>query len=183
MRHQRVLNRRVNGFVKRIQRGTITINSGSASSTATIAAVDTANVILNFLGYTSNTPGADPGSPTYVVLTNATTVTALRDSSIDTTPAIVVSYEVIEFWPGVLRSAQAFSVTLGVSASGTATLTTPVDTNRAMVFMLGNTCNNYDEQRMRMRWSLTDGTTVTVTSDPGAAASARVAQGIVAEFN
>jgi hypothetical protein len=84
--------------IKSIQRGTISMVSAN-SATATITSVNTAKTELRFLGYSSNKVSGEEWTPRYstrLALTNATTVTATRNStSIATT---VVSYEVIEYW-------------------------------------------------------------------------------------
>lgn len=83
------------GGIASIQRGTITIASSTTSNTATISAVDPSKsfVIWNgskFPGSYSNFSGAFAS----VNLTNATTVTAERSSTLQD---IVVAFTVVEF--------------------------------------------------------------------------------------
>ena len=80
--------------IKSIQRGTIAITSAS-SNTATITSVDTAKTELRLLGYSVNNTGTQQHVPR-ITLTNATTVTATRDTSAgDTT---TVSFELTEYY-------------------------------------------------------------------------------------
>lgn len=82
--------------IKSVQRGVITISSGTSSGTATITSVDTSKSIVNFLNWACNTGGvAQSNYSPYVTLTNTTTVTAAKGD----TSAITdyVSWEVIEF--------------------------------------------------------------------------------------
>ena len=65
--------------IKSIQRGVISINSGS-SATATITSVNTGKTELRFLGQGSSGQVDNTATP-YVVLTNATTITATRYNS------------------------------------------------------------------------------------------------------
>ena len=93
--------------IKSIQRGTIAFSDSKTSNTATIAAVDTAKTVLNFLGASAGgTHSMDNVGDVYgwaetahhffrLVLTNATTITATR--SADNDVAAEVSYEVIEY--------------------------------------------------------------------------------------
>jgi len=84
--------------IKSIRRGTITINSGNSSGTATLSpAVDLAKTLLIPLG--SATPGSatiylTEDSAFRVELTNTTTVTATRGG---TTNSMYVGYQIIEF--------------------------------------------------------------------------------------
>lgn len=59
--------------IKSIQRGLITVFSGSFSSTATINSVNTAKSELRYIGNGVGTGG-------YLTLTNSTTITATKDA-------------------------------------------------------------------------------------------------------
>lgn len=152
------------GSVKSIQRGTITISAGNLTNTATINAVDLTNARLRYLGNstTDNGAGGSGSGPVLgrVSLTNATTVTATRTA---TDNALTVSYEVIEYTAGLVKSVQRGTVSTGAgSATGTATITA-VDTARATVDFLGwsgNVANSPENYFGRV--SLTNGTTVTL---------------------
>lgn len=80
------------GSIKTLNRGQITIASGTASNTATITAVNTAKSICLFGGARGNATAGYIGT---VELTNSTTVTAQRVGS----PAadLVVGYTIVEF--------------------------------------------------------------------------------------
>ncbi len=76
-----------------IQRGTLAINSGATSASATVSAVDTARAQLRLLGFTHD---GTAGSSTFasLVLTNSTTITATRASG--ASGGVVVSWELVE---------------------------------------------------------------------------------------
>jgi hypothetical protein len=85
------------GGIKSIQRGTISISTGS-SATATVTSVNTAKSLLTHLGhsgyYSSST--TDGAGNVRISLTNATTITA----TVGATPNLVpytVSYELVEY--------------------------------------------------------------------------------------
>ena len=80
--------------VKSVQTGTI-LMIGVTSNTATISSVNTAKSVVLFGGWTTdNTSGTLTFAP-YLTLTNATTVTATRSNTSNTT---TVSYTVLEFY-------------------------------------------------------------------------------------
>lgn len=90
------------GVLKSVQRGTFTLAAGQGSATATITAVNTNKSLLCVLGSSNNdsvTGGYLGGqeTTTYTELTNATTVTATRNTAAGAI-ATVVSYEVWEFF-------------------------------------------------------------------------------------
>jgi hypothetical protein len=101
--------------IQSIQQGTITIAAASASNTATISAVVTANSILIFNGITSTTTSSTlyHRATTRISLTNTTTVTATR---INTSDSVTVGFTVIEFASGV-NSVQQGTIT--ITAGGT----------------------------------------------------------------
>lgn len=153
-------------LIKSIQRGTITIAGGSLTNTATITAVVPGNTRLRYLGNNStNTGGGGSGAAPCLVridLTNATTITATR---LDTTDPAIVSYEVIEYWPGVLRSVQRGTVVATAAASGTATLATTLQsTAKATLDVLGWNANTaFSADNFLGYVDLTNTTTVTIT--------------------
>lgn len=84
------------GVVKTMNRGTIALNSGSASNTATVSAVNTNKSLLNFQYFsTDGTTVNQDDAASVCVLTNSTTITASRSA---TTNNVVVAYELIEFY-------------------------------------------------------------------------------------
>lgn len=84
--------------IRSIQRGTITVSETGTSATATISSVNTGKTELRFLGVTSLAGGAylNEGM-VYVVLTNATTVTAGRAATFSGNQALV-SWELTEYY-------------------------------------------------------------------------------------
>lgn len=77
---------------KVVQRGTISITPGNTQGTATISAVVTSKSELRHLGQIS-TSATISDILAYLVLTNATTITATRQGNSGTT---TVSYEITE---------------------------------------------------------------------------------------
>jgi hypothetical protein len=111
--------------IKSIQRGTISIAAGATSNTATITSVVTGNTRIKYLGYTANGTADTPDIACILLaLTNATTLTATVGAV--GTDTRIVAYEVIEYWPGVIRSVQRGTVTTVGAASNTATITAVV---------------------------------------------------------
>lgn len=133
----RLLGDKVDAFyrptvIKSIQRGSI-VMTGAGSNTATITSVSTANSLLVYLGCSGSDASTSITTTGYGALTftNATTITANRQNG---TGNLTVSYEVIEFYPGVIKSMQRGS-TVYVGAT-TATITS-VNTAKTMVTSLG----------------------------------------------
>lgn len=85
------------GGIKSIQRGVISINTGTTNTgTATIAAVNTSKSDLTLLG--ANGQSFNTAVAARVELTNATTVTAtVRNGSGVSTQVIDVGYQVVEY--------------------------------------------------------------------------------------
>lgn len=149
--------------IRSIQRGTITIGTGVTSATATITAVETANSRLRFLGWSDSGAAVSATEQNcYLELTNATTVTATHTLAGNT---IVASFEVTEYWPGVVRSVErgTISITNG-NATGTDTITA-VDTAKTELDHLGFAFTNTGAQNTntQTRITLTNATTVTAT--------------------
>lgn len=85
-------------MVKRIQRGVITIPSGSASATAAITAVNTAKAVVLYGGASGgkdNGMGSSEDGNATLQLTSSTVVTATR---FFTTYNATVPYQVIEYY-------------------------------------------------------------------------------------
>lgn len=150
-------------MVRSVQRGTISIGPAAATNTATIAAVNMDNSVLRWLSGNYNTDGAvdERDGWSYLTFTNATTITATRQGTNNTA---TVSFEVIEFMPGIIRSVQRGTIALTAAASNTATVTT-VDTNKAVLDYLGTLSGDgfgYSA-RYLIRLVLTNSTTITAT--------------------
>lgn len=123
------------GQIKSIQRGTIAI-TGATSNTDVITAVDTTNSVLRKIGQTYNaTADTTDKVACRLTFTSATVITA----NVNTSPGaqtVTVSYEVIEFYPGIIKSIQRGTIAL----TGTLTaVITAVDTTKSWVDHLGET--------------------------------------------
>lgn len=144
--------------VKSIQRGTITI-TGATSNTATISTVDPANSRLRHLGQTYDTSSVRADrARVRLALTNATTITA----TVNTSPgaeAVTVSYEILELYPGAIKSVQRGTI----SGAATATIA-EVNTAKSELDFLGYTTAAIDGDMVyTVKQVLTNGTTVTQT--------------------
>lgn len=129
-------HRLVSSRIKSIQRGTILV-TGAQTNTATIAAVDTAHALIYWAGHRLDTNNGNTAWMT-VALTNATTVTASRGSA-GGAETNVVSFVVVEFYPGVIKSVQRSTVTIPVSTANNQTATiTAVDLLKAQLNFLGS---------------------------------------------
>jgi hypothetical protein len=154
------------GLIKSIQRGTTTIAAAATSGTSTITSVDTANAVIRLLGYTYSATAITDGRVLCprLELTNGTTVTAYRNTA-DASNSLIVSWEVIEYYPGVLKSVQRGTI----NVNGTATITA-VDTAKSSCDHLGGTylANTANDPGYYGYVTLTNGTTVTATNGSGA---------------
>ena len=122
-------------LIKSIQRGVITL-SGVASNTAAIASVNPANCRLVWLGTYDTTASTTPDLVCCrVEFTNATTITAYVNTA---TTGATVSFEVIEYVPGVIKSVQRSTFAVTGSTAGTGTITA-VTTSKAQLDYLGFT--------------------------------------------
>lgn len=152
-------------LVKSIQRGTVAIAAPATSNTATITAVVTGNTRLVFLGCSSTgTTTTATDMQASITLTNSTTITATRTAG--TTLNVTVRFEVIEYWPGVVRTVQRGTVTATAATSGTATLATTLQsTARATLDLLGFQFNfsDFEAEDGFCEVALTNTTTVTLT--------------------
>jgi hypothetical protein len=143
--------------IKSIQRGTITI-TGAASVTATINAVVLANSTIRYLGQTYSQAAATEQRQAFsrVELTNTTTVTGIVNTS-PGAESTVVSFEVTEYFPGVIRSVQRGTIVGAATAA-----ITSVNTARAELSYLGHTESASDGITQYMpNLVLTNATTVT----------------------
>lgn len=148
-------------LVKSIQRGTITIST--TTNTATVTAVVVANCDLRYLGstYSQGSTITERSMMAYVSLTNTTTVTAIRQSSADG-GSVVAGYELLEYYPGVVKSRQANTLALAGVASNTVTITS-VNTALTSLTSLGAVTdggNGFGADYLGML-ALTNATTVT----------------------
>ena len=155
-------------LVKSVQYATCTIGGNTATGTVTITAVNTANSILLWGGWYSSSPsdgGTDPGTlMCRVILTSSTVVTAER-TTVDATYGRYLPICVIEFQPGVLKSAQHGLVGLTGVLSAVTTITS-VNTAKAALICLGNTTSypSPSNNIYAVGVTLTNATTVTGTT-------------------
>lgn len=156
------------GIIESIQQVEFTIASGAATGTGTISSVTTGNTAVffdyNIFGgqrQSSTERGVDHTS-VRVDLTNATTVTATRDTS--QTFVITIICTVVEYKSTAVDSIQ--QGTVAVIATGTDTITS-VDTSRSVVIHNGVSIDFTGAQpgRSFTSLSLTNATTVTGTRD------------------
>ena len=145
------------GRIKSIQAGTITLNSAT-SNTATVTAVSVENAILIWLGNThAVASGGYRNLNTRLALTNATTITATINTANATDT--VVSFVLLEFYAGFIRSVQRGTITGATTAAITA-----VDTNKSFLVPMGYTTDNAaGDTSQAPKLVLTDATTVTQT--------------------
>src|SRR5687767_1621680 len=152
----------VPSLVRSVQRGTISL--ASTSATATISAVNLARALI-FTAY-QDTGGVNAANrnAVRVELTNETTVTAYYDTSVG--QVANVSWEVIEYAFGVIRSVQRGTVATGGGTSTTATIT-EVNMAKTFVHNLGFTSTSSAVANLghtTSRWVLTNATTLTFDS-------------------
>lgn len=84
--------------IKSVQRGTLTLNSGSATADATITSVNMARCEVHFLGFTGGSSAAMTMINTpHLSLVSATAVRATRGFAVTETHNI--SWQVVEFYP------------------------------------------------------------------------------------
>jgi hypothetical protein len=152
--------------VKSVQKFSI---DTSATTTATITAVDTGNSYVQWTGSTSTVAGTVNRETGRVVLTNSTTVTATES----TDATIVIHGIVVEYWPGLIKTLQVGTVTLTGAATATATITT-VNTAKAILIPEGYSGNIGDAAQHGQSFyslDLTNATTVTMTAGVNLGAS------------
>ena len=161
-------------IIRSIQRGTITLTS-VASASATITAVDLSSSLLFLLGQSySAAGGAWDDTHCRIELVNATTVTANRNNAPAATS--IVSFEVVEFWPGVINTPQRRGLSIA-GTSTTDTLSPAVNLSRASLIYLGessNVASGSEHADAKTRLTLTDSTTVTATRGAAAGGTAAV---------
>lgn len=146
--------------IQSIQAGTITIGSGNTSNTATITSITTANAFVIYLGVsgTSTTANTGPRYQTRLTITDATTVTASRNTGTD---AVTVGYMVVELKSAIVQSIQQISKTLITgNASDTQTITS-VTTGNSITVWGGLTTVNTGFANYQYNVQLTAATTLT----------------------
>lgn len=162
----RVSQWKARGFIKSVQTGSVVIANGALTATATLAAVDPANSFVLFAGQAFNN-GADVISSRfqgYLTLTNATTVTATR---MDANAQLTVNFTVVEYVPGVMKSVQAFTITVGAGLLTATATVTEVDVSKTLLVFGGTNTSepNGHGAHFCARLTLTNSTTVTLARD------------------
>lgn len=150
-------------YVNSVQHIEITIPTGAASATATISAVGSKAFIL-FLGFNATSTTNASIAYARVELTDATTVTAYRNSS-SGTEDVTVSCVVVDATSSLVSSVQSGTVSIASdSTSGTATINS-TNANYTVVHYLGLTNASASTQILsQIKAALTlSGTTVTAT--------------------
>jgi hypothetical protein len=113
--------------VKSVQRGSISLLSGSASATATITAVNTSYSYVQPVGATNYAGSSDEDGQVRLELTNSTTVTAYHKGA--SLSSVTMAFQVFEFFPWALRQAVQ---------QGTISHTAPATTNTATITAVGS---------------------------------------------
>lgn len=153
-------------MIKSIQKVTVTIAASATSGTATITSVTTANAFCWWQGsYATTSTFAAEAHLASVTLTNATTVTATRNTSDSGT--VVVQVTVVEFNTGIIQSIQQGTVAIGNGAtSNTATITSVTQGNAFVMFQgqtFGAATDDTNLARCFGNVVLTNATTVTAS--------------------
>lgn len=152
------------------QNGTIAIAAASTSNTATITSVTTANTLLLYNGQISSN-GSDAGNSwAYLVLTNATTVTATRVGTSGTqTPA----FSVLEFKSANVKSNNSAQTVIATSTQTNTATITAIVTTKAIMSFLGDV-NSAGSTIAVDTWAnavITNTTTITVGRGAGSGAN------------
>lgn len=167
-------------LVTSVQKGVITIASGSTSNTGTITAITNANAAYHITGFVTNTTSTFDYSTLDAAVTVAgTTVTVTRATA--GAFAVAVAYEIIEFTGAALNQAvQPIACNLSNNISITSTITS-VNVNNTMVINGGSKCSTGTQLRVcKMRTALTSATQLTTSVNT--AGTGNISQVSVVEF-
>lgn len=162
----------VPSLVKSVQRGTVAIGANALTGTATITSVNMSKSILRYLGETLSVQDnrSWDEATAHLTFTDATTITATRVSFGAFLTTMDLSFEVIEYWPGVIKSVQRGTVVSGGTSSVTA-----VNTSRSILEFLGWSCTdtiqNSNQNFQMPRIALASSTSVSCTQGNGGAQS------------
>lgn len=168
--------------IRSIQTGTILLN-GVASATATVNAVNTSNAFVLFQGQThSSNTGDFNYTQGNLELTNSTTVTARKNSG--AINALTIGYCVVEFNPGIVKSAQQVSATIAAGSATATSAISSVDINNSILIYQGFNAATFSTNNTTFitRMDLTDATTVTFTR-VGTASITTPCRAAVVEFH
>jgi len=150
--------------IKSIQRGVITIAAGATSNTATLSpAVVTGNCRIVWLGTLAASDANGPSvNACRVELTSTTVVTAYVNST--GAAGRDVGFEVIEYWPGVIRTVQRSTLATAGATSGTAAITA-VTLAKSTLDNLGFTSTSVTESAMGNTFKLILTSSTLITGD------------------
>jgi hypothetical protein len=169
-------------LVASVQRGTISLTT--ASNTATISAVTLADSAVFWLGQSETlTSFHYDCNTTTATLTNTTTVTGniLQTGCVSGTT--VMAFQVVNWNHSALnQNTQPFSKSWTASGTSTTQTITSVDVNNSLIAYAGGGSTNGNTDAREMPWyTLTNGTTVTITLSD-ASGNPEIARGTVNEF-
>jgi len=160
-----LLRRSQRSLIKSIQSGTTTIAINTTTNTSTVTAVVVANSVLLNLGSThSNAAETNAGRWNLrISLTNTTTITATNYASGPASTPIV-SWMLVEFLPGVIKTRQEGTIALTTVASATATVTA-VTVQKSALFPIGwsGGADPAVGEGATARLAVTNATTITAT--------------------
>ena len=149
------------GFIiDRIQTGQLQwADGGDNTVSCAINAVDMSNTALIWNGchYTTNDLRHQVN---HIWISSATRVCGERRL---TAEDVTTFFSVVEYYAGSIKSVQRGFINLNENTQGTATIS-PVDTNKAHVAHLGFCSADTDDYKSRVRFILTNETTVTMTA-------------------
>lgn len=158
-------------YINSIQYFTTTIASAATSGAVTISSVNANNAEIIWGGDNLATdPPTFDGFSASVALTNATTVTATRNTP--ETGTLTVQGCVVEYISAALNSAVQYgTITLGSGVTSNTATISSVNTNNAFVAYLGFTSTNSTTNANTnfATLALTNATTVTATRNTGTA--------------
>lgn len=168
-------------YVNSVQHVSITIPTGSTSATATISSVGSYAFIL-FGGALTSNPSNPHLSAVRVELTNATTVTAYRNSS-SATYSVSMKCCVVDATSSLMASVQLGTVTIANSnTSGTATVSS-TNSSYTVLHLMGFTSSQTSLAYPSLEPFLSlSGTTLTASRITSAANSVTAAYAVL-EFN
>lgn len=148
-------------YINSVQQVSITIATGATSGTATITSVDTSRTILIPQGQTCTvtTDTAANFNLARIELTNATTITAYRNTS-SAADTVTVNCAVVECTSNLVSSVQYGTISISSATSATGTITS-VNLTRSCVISLGGTTSGSNLPQSQPGVSLTNATTVT----------------------
>lgn len=148
-------------LIKSVQQDIVLIGAASTSGTQTISAVVLANSVLNYLSWASDAPAVTVKEDNFLLeLTNSTTITASHDTAGQN---IAGEFQVVEYWPGVLKSVQRGTITITNGNNANTAAITAVNTAKSSITFLGQKSSGTAVVDYRARLGLSSSTIVTAT--------------------